>query len=248
MSRVLGALFALLACALSAAADQALFEEGSAAYRRGDHGTAIERWSELLSEPLAPPQRAQVLYNLGNAAWRDGRGGEALGWYAACLRQAPRHADARHNIAFVREELGLTPEETGDLKTAFARFAGSTTRDEAAWLVVGALGLLLAALMLEALRGGALWRMVALGAGAGVLLTLVPWIHAETRGGPEVLAVGVPRTQLRAEPRDDLPAVSALEAGQAAARIDALPGWVRVETADGERGWARSELLFALER
>ena len=190
-----------------------------------------------------------MAYDLGNAAWRAGKRGEALGWYSAALRAAPRHADARRNLAFAREELGLPPADEGSLAAAFRRAAGALTRAEAAWAVIGASGLFLALLVLEALRGGRLLRGLAAAAGALALLAAVPWVHAElSAGGDPHIAIGVPSVALRAEPRTDLPSISVLEAGRTAERIDALGGWLRVETAAGERGWAPAEELFRLER
>ncbi|MBM3978315.1 MAG: aspartyl-trna synthetase, partial [Planctomycetes bacterium] len=50
------------------------------------------------------------------------------------------------------------------------------------------------------------------------------------------------------EPDPALPAVARLEAGARAWQIDVWPGWVRVESADGARGWIPDEQVFALER
>jgi len=215
MRLLLLALALWLAPAPLLAAQAEAFDAGVAAYRSGDHAAASELWQEALAQPLPASERARVAYDLGNAAWRAGKRGEALGWYSAALRAAPRHADARRNLAFAREELGLPPADEGSLAAAFRRAAGALTRAEAAWAVIGASGLFLAEL---------------------------------SAGGDPHIAIGVPSVALRAEPRTDLPSISVLEAGRTAERIDALGGWLRVETAAGERGWAPAEELFRLER
>ncbi|MEM7308184.1 MAG: SH3 domain-containing protein [Planctomycetota bacterium] len=225
------------------------FDDGVAAFRRGDYAEASELWTELLGDPLSDADRARVLYNLGNAAWRSDAGGEALGWYGAALRCAPRHEEARANAAFVREELGLAPLETGDLRGAFRRLAESRTRSEAAWTVLAAALILLIALLGEALRGGPLWRGFALAAAAALLIVLVPWIQAERTSDRDLwMAVADPRSSLRSEPRGNLPAIDALDAGDVAERIDELPGWVRLETRGGLRGWVPEDEVFRLRR
>lgn len=239
----------LLAAAPRVPAQAEAFDAGVAAYRRGDHAAASELWLEALEHPLPAAERARVAYDLGNAAWRSGRRGEALGWYAAALRVAPRHADARRNLAFAREELALPPADEGSLAAAFRRAAGALTRDEAAWVALAASALLFALLVLEGLRGGRLWRGLAVAGAVLALAAAVPWIHAEaTSRGNSCVAIGVPSVSLRAEPRTDLPVIASVEAGRTVERIDSLGGWLRVETAGGERGWAPAEELFPLER
>ena len=238
-----------LASAAPLAAQAEAFDAGVAAYRRGDHAAASELWLEALEHPLPAGERARVCYDLGNAAWRSGRRGEALGWYSAALRAAPRHADARRNLTFAREELGLQPADEGSLASAFRRAAGSFTRAEAGWAALAASALLFGLIALEALLGGRLWRWLSLCAGALALASAAAWIHAaRASAGDPYVAIGVPSVSLRAEPRNDLSSIASVDAGRTVERVDELAGWLRVETAAGERGWAPAEELFRLER
>jgi len=233
----------------SAAYADGPFESAVAAYRAGEYALAEERFRAALDAPLSPDERARVLYDLGNVAWRDGRRGEALGWYAACLRIAPRHADARANLRFAREELGLPPSDAGDLQTTLLQGLRSFTRGEAALAVVLASLALLLALLFEALRGGRAGRIAIGVCAAGVALSLPPWIHAEVRAARDPwVAIGTPEVSLRSEPSLARPEVALVATGAEVQRIDALAGWVRVETADGVRGWAREDRFFRLDR
>jgi tetratricopeptide (TPR) repeat protein len=223
------------------------FTAGVAAYRAGDYATASERFEAALDAPLSAAERARVLYDLGNAAWRDDRKGEALGWYAACLRIAPRHADARANLTYAREELGLPPADAGDLQTTLLRLLESWTRAESALAVLVTSLLLLGALLLEALRGGRAAR-VGVGVAAGlVLFALPPWIHAERRARRDPwVAIGTPEVALRAEPNPERALIASVPTGAEVERIDELSGWIRVRTADGARGWAEVGGFFRL--
>ena len=241
------ALALLLALPVSAQGDA--FERGVDAYRRGDQESATLLWSTVLTDELAGEDRARVLYNLGNAAWRNGDGTQAVAWYTACLRHAPRHSDAWANLEFARSELGIEPADRGDLPSSARRLLGSTTARESGWLVLGASLLFGLALAGEALRGGRLWRALSLAGLFLVLGTVAPWIHGELQAeGDPYIVVGQPTVTLRSEPRTDLPAIAVLDPGETVDRIDALPDWIRVTTSKGERGWAPAESMFSLLR
>ncbi len=249
MKALLLALALALLGALPRAQGSAAFEAGVTAYRAADYAAADEHWRAALAEPLSACSRASVLYDLGNSAWRAGRRGEALGWYHAALLQAPRHKAARANLAHAREELGLEPADAGSL-VAFARAAlSSFTRGEAALAALGAALLLFALMLVEALRGGRLWRnLVLLGALLAALAAGL-WILAERRAGADpYLVIATPSVGLSSEPRADLPAIASLAAETRVARIDALDGWLRVETEQGVRGWAPEGAFFGLRR
>jgi hypothetical protein len=59
------------------------------------------------------------------------------------------------------------------------------------------------------------------------------------RGGPEhpVFVIATDGAALRSEPTPGATVVGRLPTGSEAGRIDQLPDWVRVEGADGTRGW-----------
>ena len=223
------------------------FDRGVDAYRRGDFAEASVFWRSCLDDELAARDRARVAYNLGNAAWRGGDALEAVGWYTIALRGDPRSADVWHNLELVRAEAELEPADRGDLRATWNRLVTSVTPAESRVLVLLALLPLALALLGEALRGGKLWRMAALGCLALAALFAVPWMgHLLADGGETVLVVRTSPVALRSEPRRDLEPVGQLDPGAAAVRIDALPGWVRVETEDGVRGWLQEEAIFSL--
>lgn len=232
------ALAPLAVAAQDSAAPGALFEDGVEAYRAGDYGRAHQLWEGLLAEPLSEDDRARVLYGLGNAAYRLGEPLEAAGWYTAALRYAPRDGDARENLELARREADLEPADPGTLSSAFWFLLTALTFGESARLALGGLLFLLAVLLAEAGLGGGLWRAL-----SGVALILaavcfVPWIaHALQDGGETVWTVEEGGAELRAEPHRELEVIGRLAPGEIAHRIDALPGWVRVRTDDGERGW-----------
>jgi hypothetical protein len=85
----------LILCACLALPAQAGFEDGLAAYKRGDYATALKEW-----QPLAEAGNADAQYNLG-LMYYNGRGvpqdhREAVKWYRLAAEQG--YALAQYNL------------------------------------------------------------------------------------------------------------------------------------------------------
>ena len=223
------------------------FEQAARAYRAEDWETARTLWLEVLADPASGVDPADVLYDQGNVAWRRERPLEAAAWYTACIRVEPRHREAWSNLEFVRAEAGLEPADRGDLSSTLRRLLGALTLAEAEWLVVGCTALFAAALALEALRGGALFRRLSLGAGVLLLAGMAPWLW-NLWGGPEhpVFVVTGEGAALHSQPGEGATVVGRLDPGSLADRVDALPDWVRVVGPGGARGWVRRDEVLSI--
>lgn len=120
-----------LACLAFAARAQGADAAATDAYRRGDFDAATRAWTQLLADRSLPAaERARLCFNLGNAAFRDERPLEAVGWYEAALRLAPRDGDAWANVEHARSAAGLAPKDRGDLAATLSRLAYAPTRAE----------------------------------------------------------------------------------------------------------------------
>ncbi len=229
----------------------ALFQRGVEAFRDGDPESARALWLEVLEatrglEP-APLDRASVLYDLGNAAFRLGQPIEAAAWYTACIRLDPRRSDAWANLELARSRAELDPADRGDLVATLRRALGFLTLAESEWLVLAAAALLLLVLLIEAVRGGLLWKRLALVFLLLLLLAMSPWVWRLSAGGEDPLFVlAADGVSVRSEPRADAAAIERLEPGEEVERVDELPGWARVELSGGERGWVPAEVTLAL--
>lgn len=223
------------------------FDRAVGAYRAGDYETARTIWRSLLTEQLGRADRGKVLYNLGNAAYRSDELMEAVAWYTSCVRTTPRDADAWRNLEFVRREAELEPADRGDLSATTTRLLESVDPDEAGWLVMIALGAWTVVLLLEALRGGAFWRRMALIGVPVVLACAAPLAWRATRHevAPH-LVTERPAAPMRAEPSLEMGPVGQATAGDVVEKVDELGEWARIETADGLRGWVPEESVFEL--
>ena len=95
----------------SAAPAWAGFDEGTAAYVRGDYATALREWKPLAEHGLAAAQyNLGIMYSKGLGVARDD--GEAVKWYRNAAEQG--YASAQHNLGVryaTGEGVGQDPQE-----------------------------------------------------------------------------------------------------------------------------------------
>ena len=228
---------------------QVLFERGIKAYRAGDFAEAEAHWEACFEEPLNSSERGRVAHNLGNSAHRRGDELQAVGWYTLGLRHTPRKPELWENLEFVRAAAGLEAADGGDLADTFKRLMKSVLPSEARGLFGLGLGILLLCFLGEAFRGGRFWsRMICMSLVLTALMA-TPWICMQrSLESDPLLIVGTPSVALRSEPRLSLSSTGKLLAGREVERLDELPGWVRVQDVEGQRGWVQESAVFELRR
>ena len=222
-----------------------------AAYRAGDLENARTQWLQVLAaEPrIEGDERARVLFDLGNVAYRQGRTLESVGWYTAALRLRPRDADTWANLEHARREAKLEPADRGDFKATLRLLLSTLTPSESRLLALGGLLAWAMALAFEALRGGRAGRWLAIGGAGLALLASAPWLHgAWTHVDRPALVVEQVKALVRSEPRTDAAVVSEAPAGAEVVVVDHLPAWTKIRLADGTEGWVAAAAVFALAR
>jgi tetratricopeptide (TPR) repeat protein len=238
---------AVAAVAKPRAPAESSYERALAAYQATEYSKAHELWLAALAEtgPDAP-DRATVLYDLGNVAFRRKRPLEAAAWYTASLRLSPRDDDARHNLELVRREAGLEPADRGDLRSTARRLLTMLTVAECETLALAIGALLAVALAWEALRGGTAAKATSFVLAGLLAAALAPWGYQVAAGGRELVFVTQPEgAELRSEPREGSALIGRLSPAAEVERIDSVPGWMRV--AQGEsRGWIASDACVPL--
>ncbi len=224
------------------------------AYRHGDFETAKSLWVASLDAEdahLSKAERARILYDVGNAAYRKGDVLEAVGWYTASIRLRPRDADAWKNLEQARASAKLEPADRGDLAATLGRLVGSLTRSESEWLALGAALVWAAVLAGEAFRGGRLLRRLALAGAFTTACALAPLAWHALKDGRDTLLVLDPSergAEIRSEPRSDATVVGTVDSGTEVGREDELPGWVKIAPPGGTSGWIPTKSAFALDR
>ncbi|MBR1427272.1 MAG: tetratricopeptide repeat protein [Paludibacteraceae bacterium] len=91
----------MLTLAVSAAHAQTPFEQANTLYANGQYAEAAEAYRAI----LADTPDADVYYNLGNAAFRQGELAQAILAYERALRLNPAHKDARYNLEFAQQRI-----------------------------------------------------------------------------------------------------------------------------------------------
>lgn len=100
----------LLVCLLNSGVCFAGFDEGEAAYQKGDYTTALNEWS-----PLAEQGNAAAQYNLGLLLFQGGKGVQrndkkAVAWYRKAAEQG--YADAESELGYMYEIGGGVKQNT----------------------------------------------------------------------------------------------------------------------------------------
>ncbi|MFQ5503810.1 MAG: hypothetical protein ACE5F1_03315 [Planctomycetota bacterium] len=208
-----------------------------AARLRGDYQTARRHYGELLGEGSDADGRLE--YNLGNCEYRLGNFARALWRYEQARRQLGDREELVFNRSLALRRLGIdTGEGEGLLESvrqSLSELGGGT------WFWIG--------LGLDALALCLLWRGLVGGGRTRVLLALLLLLPAgytllHSLGIDEKAPRGVvileDQTDLRAEPRAELPALRVLNAGLRARYVSGTPDWLRIRVGERE-GWVPRE-------
>jgi len=218
------------------------------AYRAGEYATAETNWVAALSNELSSEDRGRLLYNIGNAVYRQGRVTEAIAWYTSCIRTTPRDGFAWNNLEFARRQAELEAADRGDLRSTVARILSAVDRSEAGWMMLLCIALWSVALIMEAVRGGSLWRRLSLLGFLAVLISSAPlaWQLSEETEFPVAMVIEQPAAALRTEPGAEHSVVAQAGAGTDVQLLDELGDWVRIQTDQEERGWTPRSSVFEL--
>jgi tetratricopeptide (TPR) repeat protein len=217
-----------------------IFERGNSSYERGDFAAAADAYRTVLRYGIRDPR---VHYNLGNAAFKLGRLGEAILQFERAARLDPTDADVAANLRLARSrtvdrvELPEVPVAVGWLRAAQSR-AGPDAQAIAALVLAWVAGALVT------WRGGRPggWNAASGWALAALLcLTLalaVSWAVTLRRleGGVRavVLATSV---EVLAGPGENNAALFTVHEGLAVEVRAERGAWIQVSLPNGLNGW-----------
>ncbi len=198
-----------------------------ALYDKGDFAGA-RAWYEALVQ--AGPWSANLFYNLGNAAFRQGEKGPAFLAYERALALQPGHPEAEANLRFLREETGAKVPGPSWVDRALAHPAGNT----AGWLAAAAFwgicfSLAPLAWKRRAAVGPALLCAIAL-AWSGAALW---WQNSQGA----LWIVTADTATARTEPADNAAATAKLPVGSHVRLLLERGAWINVRLPDATKGW-----------
>jgi tetratricopeptide (TPR) repeat protein len=208
-----------------------LFTEAAKAYDENRLPDAIAGWNTLLNQGQLLPE---VLFNLGNAYYRNGQLGPAIRAYRHAQMLAPRDPDIRANLGFAAQTAGIDLPVRPSLLAKLLSFSRDEWRSAAStafWLLI------------LSLAAGIAWphaRLVARPAGAIAALLLVValaglWAHRQQRRYPEgvIMADG---SKVLSGPLESATPLLAIPEGTLVRQLDRRGPWVEIRT-ETIRGW-----------
>jgi len=227
--------------AADATADS-LWTAGVNAYTEGRWSEAEESWQLLYDEGKRSPE---LLYNIGNACFRQNDYAGAVLNYERALKLDPSYSDARFNLEFVnsviRDKIDVVPEFF--MVSLMRKFCRLLSSNEWAWLsLLFAAGVL--AMVLIFLLGTRSSSRKAGFFGAIVLFLLMAlcvwfaaWQKRDASASDEAVVmksvVSVKSTPGSADNKD----LFILHEGTKVKLVDEVGEWIDIQLVDGRRGW-----------
>ena len=243
-------LLATLAVAASSATraetPEEIFGRGNDAYAKGDFQAAEEAYRTVLKYGVAD---ARVEYNLGNAAFRLGRLGEAILHYERAFRLAPTDADVAANLALARSrcfDRVEAPEVAGPLR--LARSVQDRVGPDRQALALLALWWIVAGLVAWRSSRPAGWNAAAGWTLAGLLflgcLGIVSWYTTWNRlEGTRLAVVLEPTVEVLAGAGTNNATVFTVHEGLSVSVRQEQREWVQVSLPNGLHGWVPRDAL-----
>jgi len=220
---------ALLSLSARAASPDALFQDGTAAYRAGDFARAATAFRESVT--LQPA--SGTLQNLGNAEWQRRETGAAILAWDQALWVNPFNGPARQNLRFARKNAQLEAPDLAWYEVIsswlpagwWAWIAGASL-----WVAVG-MGMLPGILR----RRKATWHQAIAAVGLMVFLLTVPaYVGLETRS--RIGYVLQKETLLRLTPTQEAQGITRLGSGEPARWVRQRGNYVLIRT-NRTLGW-----------
>ncbi len=234
MKTIFAGLLALVFSGSMFAAEVALdFTAANKLYAEGKFAAAAGAYEKILQTGAQSPA---LLFNAGNAEFKAGRLGLAIAAFQKAARLAPRDAEIRANLAFVRNQVqGATLRET-----RWQNWVSTLTLNEGTMLTAVFFWVLFALLTVQQLRP-ALAPKLRNTTRLAVLLTIfsgaVLALQAANHFNSAIAVVTADGAIARSGPFDEAQSVFTARDG-AELRVQAAhDDWVQVLNAVGKIGW-----------
>ncbi|MBU0509583.1 tetratricopeptide repeat protein [bacterium] len=215
------------------------YDEGVRLYRENDMPAAISMWESLLrSNTVSGP----LLYNLGNAYYRQGEIGKAILFYDRAIRRMPRDADVRENLELAR--MAVVDEIESPVRLVIWNWVDSV-RDylslrELATLLqfVGLLAVIVLLVVRFGPAGVRRWAKIAATIAVAVFLIAGSWYGwRASLDGREYAIILVDKTDVRSAPNEASQQIFSLHEGTKVRCRERLGAWVHIQLSDGRKGW-----------
>jgi tetratricopeptide (TPR) repeat protein len=237
-------LLTLLLCLCFHPARAAVFEDANRLYEQGKFAEAIPLYQNLLKSGHHSPG---VLFNLGNAHFKNGELGRAIHCYRRAQRIAPRDPDIQANLRFARERvsgaLSIRPTvaERALRRVSLDELAGTSA--VLFWMFAGLLSLA----RWQPSRAAAL-KPFAVSAGILLALSLLALAVSWNGARHPVAIVAKPQAVVHLGPLAESQAAFTAPDGSELRILSRRENWLQVADRSGRSGWMNSEAVLKFGR
>jgi tetratricopeptide (TPR) repeat protein len=230
----LAIVLALAATANIFAADVAAdFAAANKFYAQGKFPEAAKAYETILQSGAQSPA---LLFNYGNAEFKSGHLGKAIAAYQRAGQLAPRDAELRANLAFVRNQVqGVTLRES-----RWQNWISTLTLNEGAVLTAVLFWVTCALLVVRQLRPTLIPRLKTatwIFAALTICSTTVLGLQASNHFSSASAVVVADNVTARSGPFDDAQNVFTARDGAELSVLDRRADWVQVADGTGKIGW-----------
>ena len=227
---------------LFAADPTADFAAANKLYAEGKFSDAANTYENILQTGGLSPA---LLFNYANAEFKVGNLGRAIAAYRQADLLAPRDAEIRANLQFVRNQVqGSTVSER-----RWQEWLGQLTLNEWTLLAAGAFWLTLILLALRQIRpalGAKLKGVTALFAGLTVLSGAALAWQVANHFSRQTAVVVLPEVTARSGPFDEGQSAFTVHDGAELAVMGRHGDWLQVNDGEGKIGWLKTTQINVL--
>jgi tetratricopeptide (TPR) repeat protein len=231
-------LLAVADSTISISAD-ARFDAANKLYAQSKFVEATAEYNKLVQAGSVSPA---LYFNLGNAFFKSGQIGRAIGAYRQAEEMSPRDPDVRANLQFARNLVPGPKLGAGRIQ----RWLGTLSTTEwvalstvAVWVT---LGLLIACLIKPPLKP-ALRSWIWLSIGTTIAIFACARTAVSLNASHKIAIVAVPEASIRNGPFDESPASFTAHDGAELRVLDKKDNWLQVTDGKTRVGWLKLDAL-----
>jgi tetratricopeptide (TPR) repeat protein len=218
------------------------FSAANQLYAEGKFSDAAAGYEKILRTGEQSPA---LLFNYGNAEFKSGHLGKAIAAYRQAAQLAPRDAEIRANLAFVRNQVqGATARAS-----RWQNWTGTLTLNEGAMLTAVMFWLTFALLIARQLRPALVPKLQTL---TRVFLVVTVFsatmlgLQAANHFSARTAVVSVDNVTARSGPFDDAQSMFTVHDGAELSVLDRRDDWVQVADGAGKSGWLPAKQVEVL--
>ncbi|MEJ0090657.1 MAG: tetratricopeptide repeat protein [Limisphaerales bacterium] len=234
MKQIFSILFTVIFTATTFAADVAAdFSAANKLYARGKFSEAAGSYGKMIQAGAVSPA---LLFNCGNAEFKSGHLGKAIVAYQQAAQLAPRDAELRANLGFVRNQV----QGASRSGSRWQNGMGVLTLNESTmitmvlfWLTLG----MFAVRQLRPILASKLQSTTRILIVLTIIFITVLGVQAGNHFSNVTAVVVADGATARSGPFDDAQSVFIARDGSELSMLNRSDGWVQVVDGTGKSGW-----------